>query len=80
MLIIASIFIIGVDWASEPVHRFFHSYFADIAIPFGFYLLLILLENKYKPLEKWYIKCLSPANGWTLQFILSEPFACYVLM
>jgi len=56
MLSIASIFVIGADWASEAVHKFFHSYFADIAIPFGYYLLLVLLENNYKPLKKWYIK------------------------
>lgn len=56
MLVIASIFIIGADWTSETVHRLFHSYFADVAIPFGYYLLLILFEDKFKPLKKWYIK------------------------
>lgn len=56
LLIIASLFVIGADWASETIHRFFHSYFADIAIPFGYYLLLVLLEDKYKPIQKWYIK------------------------
>ena len=43
LLIIVSFFIIGADWASEVAHRLFHSYFADIAIPFGFYLLLVLV-------------------------------------
>jgi hypothetical protein len=56
MLIIAGIFVIGADWAGEPVKQLFHSYFADIAIPFGYYLLLILLEDKYKCFKKWYIK------------------------
>jgi hypothetical protein len=51
LLIIASLFIIGADWASETVHNLFHSYFADIAIPFGFYMLLVLVEDKYKPFQ-----------------------------
>lgn len=56
MLIIAGLFIIGADWAGEKIRRLFHSYFADIAIPFGFYLLLILLEDKYKPFRNWYVR------------------------
>ena len=56
MLIIASIFVVGADWAGETANRLFHSYFADIAIPFGYYLLLILMEDKYKLIKKWYVK------------------------
>ena len=56
LLFIASIFVIGADWASETLHQLFHSYFADIAIPFGFYLLLVLLEDRYTLIKKWYIK------------------------
>ena len=56
MLSIASIFLIGADWAGETVNQIFHSYFADIAIPFGYYMLLILLEDKYKFIKKWYLK------------------------
>ncbi|MCB2220625.1 MAG: hypothetical protein KQI35_09535 [Bacteroidetes bacterium] len=52
----ASIFIIGADWMGDIANRFFHNYFADIAIPFGYYLLLVLLEDKYKPFKKWYDK------------------------
>jgi hypothetical protein len=59
LLIIASLFIIGADWANEKIHRFFHNYFADIAIPFGYYLLLVLLEDKYKLIRKWYIKAVA---------------------
>ena len=47
-LIIASLFVIGADWASKTVHSLFHSYFADIALPFGLYMLLVLAEDKYK--------------------------------
>lgn len=56
MLLIAGIFIIGADWAGESANRLFHSYFADIAIPFGYYLLLKLPEDKYRFISKWYIK------------------------
>lgn len=56
LLIIASLFFIGVEWAGETAHRLFHSYFADIAIPFGYYLLLVLIEDKYKLFKTWYIK------------------------
>ena len=59
LLIIASLCIIGADWASENIHRFFHNYFADIAIPYGYYLLLVLLEDKYKLIRKWYIKAVA---------------------
>lgn len=58
VLIVASLFIIGADWANEKINRLFHSYFADIAIPFSYYLLLVLLEDKYKPIRNWYIKAL----------------------
>jgi len=56
MLFIASLFVIGPDWGNQTVQRFFHSYFADIAIPFGYYFLLVLVENEYKPIQKWYLK------------------------
>ncbi|WP_372770372.1 hypothetical protein [Lutibacter sp.] len=59
LLIIASIFVIGADWASETIHQLFHSYFADIAIPFGYYLLLVLLEDEYKLIKKWYVKAIA---------------------
>ncbi len=55
-LIIAAIFVVGADWANETLHILFHSYFADIAIPFCYYLLLVLVEDKYKPFQKWYTK------------------------
>lgn len=56
LLIIAAIFVVGIDWAGKTVQTYFHSYFADIAIPFGYYFLLILLEDIYEPLKKWLIK------------------------
>ncbi len=56
LLIIATLFIIGADWANEQIHRLFHSYFADIVIPFGYYFLLVLVEDKYKIIRNWYLK------------------------
>ena len=52
-LIIASAFIVGADWTSPSIHILFHSYFADIFLPFGFYFLLTInSDNKY--LDKWW--------------------------
>ncbi|ULQ55961.1 hypothetical protein KJS94_15025 [Flavihumibacter rivuli] len=58
-LIIAGHFIVGADGASDNIHRFFKSYFADIVIPFSFYFLLVLVEDKYEPFRKWYIKAMA---------------------
>lgn len=72
LLTIAIIFVIGADWASETVRVLFHSYFADITIPFGYTLLLILVEEKYKRLQKWYARAgsvfLLCALSETLQY------------
>jgi hypothetical protein len=57
-LVIALIFFIGTDWASWKVHVFFHSYYADFALPFGFYFLLMLLEQRHPRLGPWYAKAL----------------------
>ena len=57
-LFIALIFLMGADWAGENVHRFFHNYFADIAVPFSHYFLLILTEDKLSFLRPWRNKAL----------------------
>lgn len=59
MLSIAAIFMIGADWANEKIRILFHSYFADIAIPFGYYMLLFLVEDKFKVFQKWHSKALA---------------------
>jgi hypothetical protein len=56
---IALVFIVGADWAGESAQRFFHNYFADIAVPFGYYFLLILVEVQIKALRLWYGKALA---------------------
>ncbi|MCL5010994.1 MAG: hypothetical protein M1127_02180 [Patescibacteria group bacterium] len=58
-LALALIFFIGADWASESVHSFFHSYFADITLPFGFYFLLTLNEDSFSFLRPWHNKALA---------------------
>jgi len=58
-LFIALIFVIGAGWVSESVQKFFHNYFADIALPFGFYFLLILNEDKFPFLRPWRNKVLA---------------------
>jgi hypothetical protein len=58
-LFIALIFFIGADWAGESVHRFFHNYFADIALPFGYYFLLILIEDNVLFLRSRHNKALA---------------------
>jgi hypothetical protein len=56
MLVIATQFFFGADWAGETFTRWYHSYFADFIIPFAFYMLLILMEDQYQALQKWYVK------------------------
>ena len=58
MLFIASLFLIGADWAPAPIPKYFHFYFADIAIPFGFYFLLSLMEDRSPLLKRWFIKAI----------------------
>ena len=78
-LLIALGFVIGADWASESFHRFFHSYYADIALPLGFYFLLKTLEDKYAFLRPWYWKAtavfLLVSTSEILQFFGIYAFA-----
>jgi hypothetical protein len=78
MVFIACIFVIGADWAGEAANRIFHSYFADIAIPFSFYMLSVLLEVKHARYGKWYVRAgavfMLCALSETLQY-----FAIYAL-
>ncbi len=78
-LLIALGFVIGADWASDSFHRFFHSYYADIALPLGFYFLLKNLEDNFAFLRPWYWKAtavfLLVATSETLQFFGIYAFA-----
>jgi hypothetical protein len=59
MFLIAAVFAIGADWAGHAAQRFFKSWFADIAIPFGYYFLLVLVEDQFRPLQKWFVKAIA---------------------
>jgi hypothetical protein len=52
--------------------QFYHSYFSDIALPFGFYFLLGNIENQFQPLKKWWMKAVLmyalAASAEILQF------------
>ena len=56
MLAIAACFVIGADWAGATARRLYHSYFADVAIPFGYYFLLVLVEDIFGIFKKWFVK------------------------
>jgi hypothetical protein len=71
-LVIAFFFVIGARWASRPVYIFYQSYFADIAIPLGFYFLLAIKGDESKYLNVWWKRVLAvfalTATSETLQY------------
>ncbi|TDQ15081.1 hypothetical protein DFQ04_2967 [Algoriphagus boseongensis] len=79
MLLIASIFIIGPsDWLGDAGKKMYHSYFADFAIPFGYYFLLILMEDQLELLQNWYVKASAVFILCTTSEIL-QYFGIYAL-
>jgi hypothetical protein len=58
-LVIAVFFISGVDRAYPSAYIIYQSYFADIFLPFGFYFLLTLVQDKHPVFKKWHVKALS---------------------
>jgi len=42
--------------SNEPMFILSASYFSDLALPFGFYFLLMISENKVAILQKWWVK------------------------
>ncbi len=57
-LVIAIVFVIGIDEKKHALSILYHSYFADILIPFGFYFLLVPNELRVPMLRQWEIKAL----------------------
>lgn len=55
-LVIAAFFILGAGKADRSLYIIYQSYFADIFLPFGFYFLLSLIEDKQTLFKKWWIK------------------------
>jgi hypothetical protein len=72
-LLIALVFVSGVGRrANHSVRVLYHSYFADLAIPFAFYFLLSINEHQYTFLRPWWVKAAAVftlcAASETLQF------------
>jgi hypothetical protein len=78
-LLIALVFISGVGRANQSAQTLYHSYFADIALPFGFYFLLSLSASRHTFLKPWSVKALAVfalcAASETLQFFGIFAFA-----
>ena len=57
--LVVLVFVTGVGRASGPMRTLYHSYFADIAIPFTLYFLLSLNERQHAFLKQWWVKALA---------------------
>jgi hypothetical protein len=77
-LVIAVAMVIGADWAPENARRIFHSYFADLALPFGYYFLLTLVEDEVRFLQPWYGKALTVLSLVSASEVL-QYFGIYAL-
>lgn len=58
-LIVASVFVIDIRWTNEIAYNFYHSYFADIAIPFMLYLLLAPNAERNRLIAHWWQRALA---------------------
>ncbi len=58
-LIIASAFVIDINWTSEVAYNLYHSYFADIALPFMLYLLLTPNAKRNRLFAHWWQRALA---------------------
>jgi hypothetical protein len=71
-LLIASVFIVGVSRTNYSLYILYHSYFADIFLPFGYYFLLSLPRFRHSLFNNWWVRGLSVfvlcATSETLQY------------
>jgi len=71
-IVVAALLILGANLSTGTLRIIYYSYFADVIIPFGFYFLLSLTQDKHSVFEKWQVKALSVfllcAISETLQF------------
>jgi len=58
-IVVAVLFILGSRLSNYNLRIFYYSFFADLAIPFGFYFLLSLVQDKHPVFNKWQVKALS---------------------
>ncbi len=70
--LLALVFITGIGRSNPSTLTLYHSYFADIAIPFTFYFLLSINDHQFEFLKPWWAKALSVfllcSTSETLQF------------
>ncbi|MEN8248436.1 MAG: hypothetical protein ABFS32_05855 [Bacteroidota bacterium] len=71
MLLIATAFIFRpASYLPYKGYILYHSYFADVMLPFGFYFLISLNEKTFPWLRKWWLKVLIIFAGATTSEIL----------
>jgi hypothetical protein len=59
MLLIALVHVFrGGTYLPEPLSTLYYSYFSDIALPFGFYFLLWMNDDRAPFLRDWRVKAL----------------------
>ena len=70
-LVLALGFIIRpASYLSREGYIFYHSYYADVMIPFGFYFLLSVNEQLMTILRNWQIKAAVVFTGATITEVL----------
>lgn len=69
-LVLAFFFIIEIEWSNESQYILYHSYYADVVIPFGFYMLAILVAEQSGWLVLWWQRALAVFALCTLSEIL----------
>lgn len=58
-IVIVVLLILGAEFSTNSLRIYYYGYFADVVIPFGFYFLLFLIQDKLPVFEKWQVKALS---------------------
>ena len=59
VFLIATIFIVGIDWADDTTFRLYHSYYADFVLPFSYYFLLTLNAERSIFFDRWWKRALA---------------------
>ena len=71
-LSVAGLIVLGSKLSDPALLMLYHWYFADVALPFGFYFLLTMLEDRFPVLQPWWGKAAAIfalcASSETLQY------------
>ena len=79
MLVVALIHLFGLGQIfNGPLYILYHSYFADIIVPFGFYFLLVVVDSDQAWLRGWKVKAALVFGLSTLTEI-GQAFGLYTL-